>query len=114
MAPLLGELAGEGAIEFQRVEIAPGRVEERVVTRMLPNLSLFSKVDLSFVEEAINWYWEDTAKEASDGSHGIAWMSREVGDAMPYELQYLSDRRLSIDLQRRLSELGVERGWKSA
>jgi hypothetical protein len=114
MAPLLGELEKEGRIEILRVEAGGGHVEERVIVKYLPDLSFFSKQDLSYVNSAIDWYWNDTAREVSDDSHGIGWRSRDVGDPMPYELEYLSDRTLSIDLQRKLSGLGKERGWKSA
>ena len=59
-----------------------------------PNLSIFTSADLSFVEEAIEYYWEKTGIEASDDSHRAAWKSRNNGDLMPYELAYLSDEML--------------------
>jgi hypothetical protein len=114
MAPLLGEMEAHHIIEIQRVEVTENAIEERIIPRYLPNLSYFSKSDIQFVDDSIRWYWDDTAKEASDESHGIAWKSRKIGDPMPYESVYLSDRTLSIDKQIKIVPMAERLGWKSA
>jgi hypothetical protein len=44
-----------------------------------------------------------TGTETSDESHGIAWKSREIGDAIPYEAAYFEDKPLSSSALERLA-----------
>ena len=113
MAPVLAEMINAGLVSIDHAVISAGIIEERIVPNEKPNLRFFSADDLRFVDEAISYLWSDTAADVSRDSHGIAWKSRADGDPMPYELAYLSDRQLSIDLARKLRVLGTDRGWKS-
>jgi Protein of unknown function (DUF4065) len=113
MAPLLGEMLNNRVITIDFNELGHNVVEERIFPIMNPNLQAFSRDDIKYIDDSINYYWDDTATEASDDSHGIAWKSRADGDPMPYELSYLSDRQMSLDIQRKLAGLGAEHGWKS-
>jgi len=113
MAPVLGEMANSGLISFDRMVFSATVVEERVIALAEPNLANFSAGDLGYVDEAINHYWNSTASETSDSSHGIGWKSRFDGDPMPYELAFLSDEKLSFGMAAKLANLGAERGWKS-
>ena len=113
MAPVLGEMISAGLVSIEYLPLQSGLVEERIIPNAKPNLRFFSQDDLRFVDQAINYLWDDSATDVSRDSHGIAWQSRVDGDPMPYELAYISDRRLSIDLERKLKEIGAERGWKS-
>jgi hypothetical protein len=95
MKPLLDEMEHIGLIDYQNTDFGDDIVEMRPIAKVPPNLAYFSKDDLSFVEEAIFYYWEKTGMETSDGSHGIAWKSRRLNETMHYELSYLSDERIS-------------------
>jgi hypothetical protein len=112
MAPLLGKMQAEGAIQVELRRVG-GFNEERIVARVHYNLRYFGPDDMRYVDAAIQYYWNATANEASDDSHGIAWQSREDGDPMPYELAYLSNAKASPGMLNRLSEIANERGWKS-
>ena len=89
-------MLADGLIETQRRIYADGITEIRTVPLTEPDLSFFTEEDLSFVESAIRYYWDKTGTEASDDSHGVAWSTRSDGDAMPYELAFLSDAPLDL------------------
>jgi hypothetical protein len=112
MAPVLGRMISDGLI---KVEHRPqGEYsEERIVPLMQANMNKFGPDDIRYIDSAIRYYWDATATEASDDSHGIAWQSREDGDPMPYELAYLSNKPLSRGMIRKLQQIGTDRGWKS-
>lgn len=113
MAPVLGEMRNNGEVSIDRATFSDGVVEERTIPLQRPNLAAFSQDDLRYVDAAINYYWDETAVEVSDDSHGVAWKTRENGDPMPYELAYLSDRTLPLDIKRKIATIGTDRGWKS-
>ena len=114
MAPVLGEMLNSKQIRIENNHFSNSIWEERIIALQSPNLQIFSNDDLHFIDEAIAHYWADTAREVSDDSHGIAWESRADGDPMPYELAYISDRTLSLELQAKLKQRAQECGWKSA
>lgn len=113
MPPLYGEMLQDGLIHVDRIDLGDNFVEQRTIVDVQPELKLFSANDLSYVDSAIEYFWEKTGQEASDDSHGVAWRSREDGDPMPYELALLSDRRLGESQGARLLELGKRSGWNS-
>lgn len=110
MRPLLDEMVRFGEIEIREVPFASGKVEQRPLARVNPDLSRFSRDDLRFVDAAIKYYWDKTGTETSDDSHGIAWQTRNNGDPMPYELSRLSDEKLNRrEIREILHEMGIER-----
>ena len=113
MPPLYGEMLQDGLIHVERIDLGDNFVEQRTIPDAEPELKLFSANDLFYVDSAIEYFWEKTGREASDDSHGVAWQSREDGDPMPYELAFLSDRRLGEAQGARLLELGKRSGWNS-
>jgi Antitoxin SocA-like, Panacea domain len=113
MPPLYGEMLQEGLIHIDRIDLGDGYIEHRTIPDVQPELKLFSQDDLSYVDTAIEYYWEKTGTEASDDSHGVAWGTREDGDPMPYELALLSDRHLGKMQGARLLEMASQAGWNS-
>ena len=112
MLPVLNELQANGLLLLKKVP--QGNYEEqRPIALEDPVLNLFSPQDIECLDRSILSYWEMTGKEASDVSHGIAWRSREDGEAMPYELAYLSDQPLGRSQQTRLLKMAAEHGWNS-
>ena len=111
MLPLLNEMERFGLIRWQEHRFSEEVVESRPIANIPPNLSLFSRDDIKFVEQAITYYWNKTGTEASDDSHGIAWKSREIKDTMYYELSQISDDELSAaerrTILRELSDIGI-------
>lgn len=112
MLPILNELEAERLLEFRLIQQGH-RQEQRPIALQDPILNLFSKQDLEYLDRAISAYWAKTGSETSDISHGVAWKSRENGEAMPYELAYLSDQPLGLGQKGRLLKLARTYGWNS-
>lgn len=102
MLPLLRELLRIGAISYIETNFGDGIVEKRPIPQIEPNLLLFSRDDLSFVDRAISYYWNKTGEETSDDSHGIAWKTRPNKSTMFYELAYISDDEISEEEKREI------------
>jgi hypothetical protein len=113
MSPLYGEMLQDGVIHVESIDLGDNLIEQRTIADVQPELKLFSSNDLSYVDAAIEYYWDKTGREAGDDAQGVAWQSREEGDPMPYELALLSDRRLGDQQGARLLELGQRLGWNS-
>ncbi len=113
MVPVFAEMINADLVRLDYVGFGQGITEERIVPNVAPNLRWFSHDDLSFIDEAVEHFWADTAAEVSEASHGLAWASREDNDPMPYELAFFSERGLTLELRSKLSALGSERGWRS-
>lgn len=112
MLPILDEMLSGG---LMRIDIIPlGRFEEkRPVALASASLRYFSKDDLAYLDQAIEFYCTYTGRDVSEHSHGVAWKTRRDGDPMPYELALLSDDELSSDEQNKFAKLGLEHGWHS-
>lgn len=114
MPPLLAEMVDAGILEFQSMSFPSGKTEERPVAKRPAVLRrFFSEDDLRFVDAAIVHYWNMTATEASDDSHGAAWKSRQDMEAMPYEAAYLSDAKPSAELLKEMRVYAEESGLHS-
>ena len=88
-------------------------MEQRTIAVDKPDLRLFSDDDLTYVDRAIQHYWDKTGMETSDESHGVAWRTRKDNDPMPYELAFLSDEPLDLDHLMRIEGLIRDKGWIS-
>jgi hypothetical protein len=105
MKPLHDDMLRQGAIRIERRVYADDIVELRTVPQDIPDLSLFTDDDMSYVDASISHYWRMTGTESSDESHGVAWRTRRDGDPMPYESAILSNRELSPSQRRRVVDL---------
>jgi hypothetical protein len=105
MKPLQNEMLQQGAIRIERRVYNDDIVELRTEPQDMPDISLFTAEDLSYVDASISHYWDMTGTESSDESHGVAWRTRANGDPMPYESALLSDREPQPAQQRRLAHL---------
>lgn len=113
MAPLHAEMARDGQVEVVQIDVGDGLVEHRTRALVEPRLNWFTAEDLKFVDEAIAYYWDKTGTQASEDSNGVAWRTRANGDPMPYELAYLSDRKVGEAQGERILALAGEHGWRS-
>ncbi len=113
MPPIYREMIQDGAIKVERRDFGDGIVEQRTIAVDKPDLRLFSDDDLTYVDRAIQHYWDKTGMETSDESHGVAWRTRKDNDPMPYELAFLSDEPLDLDHLMRIEGLIRDKGWIS-
>jgi hypothetical protein len=114
MLPLQSQLGKAGKIWLRQVDLGNGFTEERVVTDRHPDLQYLSDRDLNFIDESIFHYWDKTAREASDESHGVIWKTHSDGQPIPYESSLLIDAELSQAQGRRIEIMGEQRRWQSA
>jgi hypothetical protein len=113
MLPVHREMQREGLIRVDLRDLGDGFVEQRTVALSEADLRWFDQEDLSFVNAAIQYYWDKTGTEASDDSHGAAWRTRKDNDPMPYELAFLSDEPLDLPHLMHIENLIYEKGWAS-
>jgi hypothetical protein len=113
MPRILNDLLRDGALEYDPTDFGEGIIEQRPVASVQPNLSNFTEEDITFVEASISYYWDKTGMEASDDSHGIAWLSRPTGQPMYYELSFISDGEIGARQRMRLLQRGREGARRS-
>ena len=113
MPALRQEMQARGLVRLDRAPADDGRVEHRWVALVEPDLSMFSVDDLTFVDRSVAYYLDGTGMEPDDDSLGAAWRSRNDGDAMPYELALLSDRRIGPKQLQRLRSFIQDEGLTS-
>ena len=90
-----------------------GYTQKRLVPLREPNLKLFSAKDLERVNRVISFLRNQTARQASEDSHGRAWqIARRRQDlAIPYEAVFLSDRTPDEYDRARAAQLARQHGW---
>lgn len=112
MLPVLNELQADGLLRIERRTVVDFD-EQRPIALAEPVLAFFSLGDIECLDRAISAYWDMTGTETSDVSHGVGWKSRSDGEAMPYELAYLSDEAVGPNQRARLLRLAAEHSWHS-
>lgn len=114
MVPIQRHLAQAGWITTRVVDLGGNFQEERVVVEGPPPQEHLSDNDLYYLDEAIFHYWDKTARETSDESHGVIWRTHTDRQRLPYELALLSDAEPPPEQANKLSVLGQMRRWQSA
>jgi hypothetical protein len=112
MPIILESLLANNAMEIEKRRVFQFS-EHRPIARAQPSMRWFSPDDLSYLDEAIQFYWDWTARSLSKHSHGRAWETRSNGDPMAYELARLSDDEMKPMEKRYFARLGKARGWRS-
>jgi hypothetical protein len=101
MLPLLNEMKQAGLIEIAETKVPN---EQRPVAIVDPVLKNFSPNDLRFLDDAIAYYRDMTAAEASEDSHGLAWKTRDLGEPIPYDAVIFDDRYTNENLPPKLED----------
>lgn len=112
IVPVVNEMILDGLIQLE-VSKVYDFPEKRPIANAEPDLRDFSPADLSYLDRAVEFYWNKTGRETSDLSHGVAWKTRANGDPMAYDLAYLSDEPLHEADAERLLEIGKNLKWRS-
>ena len=95
--------------------VAVGKYQQqRIVPLRSPDLSVFTAAEIAAVDRIVDEFWNRTAKEVSEFSHGIAWKVARNKGPIPYEAAFLSDESLTDYDRVRTAELASERGWTRA
>jgi hypothetical protein len=77
-----------------------------------PDLDVLSARDISIVAGWIRFFWNKTAKEVSEYSHGKAWKIAAESELIPYEAVFISDEPVTFEDVARTKELAAKYGWK--
>lgn len=104
------ELIEEGALRLDRVPRGP-YTQDRTVALREPVLAHFKADEIALVDEVIKELWTQNGTEVSNASHDVRWNVMQLGDAMPYELAFLSDEPVTERDNQRTEELAKRFGW---
>jgi hypothetical protein len=85
---------------------------QRVLPLQDPDYELFTAREISIVDGWIRFFWNKTAKEVSEYSHGKAWALAGESELIPYEAVFISDAPITYDEVARAKELASQYGWK--
>ena len=98
------------------IRVVERRVYDHFRQRFLPlkdpSYDLFQARDISIVDEWIRFFWNKTAKEVSEFSHGKAWKLANESELIPYEAVFISDEPATFEDVTRTKELAAKYGWK--
>ena len=114
MRPIRDQLEKEHQIIIKKEEVLiDGKQQKRhrVVPSREANLNIFSPSEIAMVGHYINAFWEWSAEDVSDSTHGKAWEVAGQGRDIPYESVYLSDEEMTRSDILRARELDQRYGW---
>lgn len=106
----------EEMLRNNQIKIFSRRVYEHSSQRLLPlqkpTFDVLSGRDISIVDGWIRFFWNKTAKEVSEYSHGKAWKIATESELIPYEAVFISDEPVTFEDVARAKELATKHGWK--
>lgn len=111
LMPIRRQLVEEGAIRLEKVDLGDGVAQHRTIAERNAAMSLFSKDEISLVDDVIKELWGQSARDVSDASHDIRWRAVNMRDTLPYEFAFLSNEPVNDADNQRTSELAKEFGW---
>ena len=117
---------GPGPVDFPRIQeemlrdnqikIFSRRVYEHSSQRLFPlqepTFDFVSARDISIVDGWVRFFWNKTAKEVSEYSHGKAWKIATESELIPYEAIFISDEPVTFEDVARVKQLAGQHGWK--
>jgi hypothetical protein len=115
-APATYERMQQEMVRESLIRIVERRVydynRQRVLPLREPNFDLFDARQISIVDQWIHFFWNKTAKEVSEFSHGKAWKIARLNELIPYEAVFISDDPVTFEDVDRVKELAKQHGWK--
>lgn len=110
---VLDDMLANGEIRIDERGAGGDYIEHRIASLRQPDLRYFSRIDLRFVEDSIQYYWSKSATTASELSNKTAWNVCNFTELMPYESVFLSDEKLTRAEKEKLHSLAKTRNWNS-
>ncbi|PYT26215.1 MAG: hypothetical protein DMG57_22330 [Acidobacteria bacterium] len=106
----------EEMLRNKQIQIFARRVYEHSSQRLFPlqepTFDFVSARDISIVDGWVRFFWNKTAKEVSEYSHGKAWKVTKDAELIPYEAVFISDEPVTFEDLSRVKELASKYGWK--
>ena len=89
------------------------RLQDRLVARREPDLSVFSADELSLVDEVVGEFWHHNARAISEESHREwGWLTSEEYADIPYQTAWVSSQPLNDEQIERGQQLAEELGLR--
>ncbi len=110
---ILDEMENGREIYIRKEKAFPPALHDydRVMAIREANLVQFSGRDIALVDRLIRQFWNKSATEISDQSHGIAWQAVENNELIPYSAALLSDEGITDEDVERAQALIQTYGW---
>jgi hypothetical protein len=103
-------------IRDRQVHLHRHRVHDFTSQRLLPlqdpTFEYLTARDTFIVNRWIQFFWNKSAKEVSEYSHGMAWKTAQDGALIPYESVFISDDPVTFEEVDMVRALGDKYGWK--
>jgi hypothetical protein len=112
--PVRTRLEREKAIAVAKLPCPNGRTRDVVTPLRRPDLSVFTAEQLDIVHQVIRMFWDKSARETSEMSHGTPWMVPQNGEGIPYEAVFLSDLPEDVFDRQRTRDLAKTLDWAHA
>lgn len=85
---------------------------QRLLPLMDPTFVYLTARDTSILNRWIQFFWNKSAREVSEYSHGRAWKIAKDGALIPYEAVFISDDPVTFEEAAMVRELAAKYGWK--
>lgn len=93
--PIRGQLEKEGACAIQEIARC-GLPQKRLIALRDPDLSIFNGEEIAIVDDILDQFADKSGTECSRISHSfIGWEVARLGEDIPYETVFVSQRELS-------------------
>ncbi len=103
-------------IRDRLIHVHRHRVHDFTSQRLLPlhepTFDYLSARDTFVVNRWIRFFWNMSARDVSEYSHGRAWKIAKEGELIPYEAAFISDEPVTFEEADMVKELGAKYGWK--
>jgi hypothetical protein len=106
----------EEMIRDRQIHIHRHRVHDFTSQRLLPlqepSFEYLTARDTFIVNRWIQFFWNMSAKDVSEYSHGRAWKIAKEGQLIPYEAVFISDEPVTFEEVDMVRQLAAKYGWK--
>ena len=106
---ILDEMTSSGELVIQPRQYYD-KEQKRPVALREADAFIFSGRDIKIVEDLIQEYWDKSAKETGEKSHGIAWKMTEHNQRIPYQASFVSDDDLTDEELAHIMKVAKEYG----
>lgn len=111
LKPLREAMVTSGELGIQEVPLRGGKIQIRTVNLRRPDLSVFTADEIALVDSVLTALAEANAETVSEMSHAmIGWKVTQLGQTIPYETIFVSDRPLTEVDKQRAHEVAIELG----
>ena len=94
MLPVHQEMVGKKEIAVVPVLVG-SKTQDRIIALRDPDMTKFSDHERHLIDQVVAIFWDKTAGEISEDSHGIAYRAHAMDEQIPYQAIFVSDEALT-------------------